>query len=219
VVKQEEERSNYFAHGLKRYLRPEQIDAIIKVKIGIAGAGGLGSNCAQLLARCGFRRFVIVDYDAVDASNLNRQFFFSGQVGQPKVAALTENLRRINPEVAVEAVEERVRPDNAARLFADCDVVVEAFDRAEDKKMLVEAYVGSGKLVVAASGLAGWGDSDRITVRRISERFYVVGDGTSGISPDLPPLAPCVAIAAAKQADIVLSYVLSKVSRGESDDA
>ena len=101
-----------------------------------------------------------------------------------------------------------------AELFADCDVVVEAFDRAEYKKLIVETYLGSGKLLVAASGLAGWGDSDRIKVHRIKDNFYLIGDLATGIGPDTPPLAPCVFIAAAKQADVVLSYALGTLQGG-----
>lgn len=199
---------NPFEQGLRRYLQPEQIEKIQRTKVGIAGAGGLGSNCAQMLVRSGFRNLVIADFDVIDYSNLNRQFFFLHQAGELKAKTLRENLQQINPAVNIEIIREQVRPDNVGSLFAGCDVVVEAFDRAECKKMIVETYINSGKLLVAASGLAGWGDSDNIKVHRVKDNFYLVGDLVSGISPNLPPLAPRVMIAAAKQADIVLSYVL-----------
>ena len=199
---------NIFEQGLRRYLREDQIRAVQRVKVGIAGAGGLGSNCAQLLVRSGFVHFVLVDFDSVESSNLNRQFFFGSQVGVPKVQALAENLGCINPAVLIQTINTKITPLNVSALFIDCDIVVEAFDNPECKKMLVEAYINSGKLLVAASGLAGWGESDRIKVRKIREKFYLVGDLVAGIGPGAPPMAPCVAIAAAKQADIVLSYVL-----------
>ena len=178
------------------------------MRVGIAGAGGLGSNCAAALVRTGFRHIKIADFDVVDCSNLNRQFYFLEQAGRTKVEALRENLTLINPAVDIEIIPIKLEADNAAEIFADCDVVVEAFDRAEYKKLIVETYLGSGKLLVAASGLAGWGDSDRIKVHRIKDNFYIIGDLSTGIGPDTPPLAPCVFIAAAKQADVVLSYAL-----------
>ena len=199
---------NKFEQGLRRYLREDQLWAVQRVKVGIAGAGGLGSNCAQLLVRSGFVHFVLVDFDSVESSNLNRQFFFGSQVGVAKVQALAENLGCINPAVSIQTINTKITPLNVSALFIDCDIVVEAFDNPECKKMLVEAYIDSGKLLVAASGLAGWGDSDRIKVSKIREKFYLVGDLVAGIGPEAPPMAPCVTIAAAKQADIVLSYVL-----------
>ena len=82
---------------LARHLPPGHIARLRDARVGIAGAGGLGSNCAMLLVRSGIRRLRIADPDVVDLSNLNRQFFFPGQVGRAKVDALAENLRALNP--------------------------------------------------------------------------------------------------------------------------
>ncbi len=203
---------NAFERGLTRYLSLEQLSRIQGVTIGVAGAGGLGSNCCQMLVRCGFKRFVVADCDVVEASNLNRQFFFAQQIGKPKVEALRENLLAINPDMEMEVTQVMVDETNVAALFAGCDVVVEAFDSPESKRLLVEASLGGGKFLVAASGLAGWGDSDRIATRKISESFYVVGDLHSVCQPSCPPMAPCVTMAAAKQADLILTYVLGRIS-------
>lgn len=199
---------NKFEQALDRYLSQEQLKRIRSVKVGIAGAGGLGSNCATALVRTGFRHIKIADFDIVDYTNLNRQFYFLKQAGKTKVEALRENLSLINPAINIEIAPINLDEDNVTEIFADCDVVVEAFDRAEYKKLIVETYLGTSKLLVAASGLAGWGNSDRIKVHRIKDNFYIIGDLTTGIGPDTPPLAPCVFIAASKQADVVLSYAL-----------
>ncbi|MQL52783.1 sulfur carrier protein ThiS adenylyltransferase ThiF [Desulfofundulus thermobenzoicus] len=201
---------NAFETTLAATLGPENLARIQQVKVGIAGAGGLGSNCAAFLVRTGFKRLKIVDFDRVEAGNLNRQFFFAGQVGLLKVEALAENLRRINPDLFIESLALRIEKDNVAGLFDDCPVVVEALDRPEYKKLVVETCLGLDKLVVAASGLAGWGRSDGIVIHRVKENFFLVGDLVSEAGPDCPPLAPGVAVAAAKQADLVLSHVLGK---------
>nr|WP_282432142.1 sulfur carrier protein ThiS adenylyltransferase ThiF [Desulfurispora thermophila] len=177
-----------------------------RVKIGIAGAGGLGSNCAQFLVRSGFTRLKIVDYDRVEVSNLNRQFYFAHQVGRLKVEALGENLAAINPHLQLELLPVKIQESNVGELFADCDALVEALDRAETKRLLVETYWNTGKLLVAASGLAGWGRVDAIAVHRIKDNFFLVGDRCSEVSAQLPPVAPAVVTAAAKQADVVVSY-------------
>lgn len=208
---------NIFEKALAGFMGVENVTRLQKVKLGIAGAGGLGSNCAMFLTRCGFKKFKIVDFDIVETSNLNRQFYFAAQVGQMKAAALRENLLLINPDLEIEAITERIEQENVEDLFCDCDVVVEAFDGAVYKKMLVEAYMNSGKLVVSASGLAGWGGSDDITIHQIKDSVYIVGDLASAVSVNRPPLAPRVTVAAAKQADVILSYFLKNTNGGDHD--
>jgi len=199
---------NFFEEALKNTFGLEHLRKIQQVKIGIAGAGGLGSNCAVNLVRSGFCNFVIVDFDQIDYSNLNRQFYFYHQVGRPKVEALRDNLLAINPSLQLTMSQEKIEEHNVEALFASCDIIVEAFDKAQYKKMIVEQYVNSGKLVVSASGIAGWSKSDELTIHKITEKLYVVGDLTSGVAKEVPPCAPRVNIAAAKQADIILAYVL-----------
>ncbi|MBM4272784.1 MAG: sulfur carrier protein ThiS adenylyltransferase ThiF [Deltaproteobacteria bacterium] len=209
---------NDFEKSLAEVLGEENLIKIQKARVGIAGAGGLGSNCVLFLVRCGFRKLRIVDSDVVEMSNLNRQFYFSTQVGEKKVEALRENLLRINPDLEIETFDERIENGNVGTLFSECDVVVEALDGAADKKMVVEAYMNSGKLVVAASGIAGWGESDAITIHRIRDNFFLVGDLSSEAAPGLPPMAPRVNIAAAKQADVILTYFLRNPDRGLHND-
>jgi len=200
---------NPFEQGVAQLIGRQALEKIQQVHVGIAGAGGLGSNCAVNLTRSGFKRFTIVDFDLLEWSNLNRQFYFAHQVGKPKIEMLKENLLAINPDLDLKLHQCKLDPDNIENIFQDCDVVVEAFDRAEDKKMIIEAYLPSGKLVVAASGLGGWGNSDAIQTHQLSSTFYVVGDLVSEVSPDCPPISPRVNITAAKQADIILEYVLN----------
>jgi sulfur carrier protein ThiS adenylyltransferase len=132
------------------------------MKIGIAGVGGIGSNVAVNLVRSGVAFLRIVDYDRVESSNLNRQFYFHDQIGRFKVEALTENLKRIRPELEIEAIVERIDAINCRDIFAGCDLIVEGFDRQADKKMLVECF-GSERVLVSACGIAG---SDLAAIRR-----------------------------------------------------
>lgn len=196
--------------ALLNFLGEEKLTKIQSYKIGIAGAGGLGSNCAMNLVRSGFREFKIVDFDKIEASNLNRQFYFDNQVGVPKVKALKKNLLDINKNVQIEAIELYIDNKNAKELFSDCDILVEAFDNADCKAMLVNNCYKKGRLMVAVSGIAGWGESDSIKIRRVNEDLILVGDFLSEVSEELPPISPRVNIAAAKQADIILNYCLNK---------
>ncbi|HOM02109.1 MAG TPA: sulfur carrier protein ThiS adenylyltransferase ThiF [Acetivibrio sp.] len=201
---------NEFEKGLMSYLGKERLERLGKVKVGIAGAGGLGSNCALHFVRSGFKYLKIVDFDVVEPSNLNRQFFFLDQLACPKVLALKENLLRINPDVRIEAIQQKVDKNNAKMLFDDCDAVIEAFDKVEYKTMMVETFASSGKFFVCASGLAGWGNSDEIKIRKIHDRFFMVGDFVTGVKEGVPSISPRVNIAAAKQADLVLSFFITQ---------
>lgn len=200
---------NPFIEGLKRYFTEAQLQAIGKEVVAVAGAGGLGSNCAMLLARSGFTNFIIVDMDRLEASNLNRQNYTLSQVGEYKVDALAMNLRSINPDVNVEVHAERLTKNSMKELFAKADILVEAFDNPEMKVAFAECFASGSRLAVSASGIAGYGNCDAIETKKMGESFYIVGDGATGIN-QAPPLAPRVATAAAKQADIVLAHVLRK---------
>lgn len=199
---------NQFEKALIDYIGEENLEKIQSYKIGIGGAGGLGSNSAFNLVRSGFKSFVVADFDQIEYSNLDRQFYFFDQVGLNKVQVLEDNLLRINPNLDIKVIPERVTEENIGRFFADCDIIIEAFDNVESKKLIVEKYMNSDKLLVSATGLAGWGKSDEIKTRKVNDNFYLVGDFVTGVSEDNPPISPRVNLAAAKQADIVLTYVL-----------
>lgn len=198
----------HFRQVLESCFAPAQIARLEGLTIGIAGCGGLGSNCAVALVRSGIARLRLADFDVVEASNLNRQAYTAAHLGRPKVDCLAEVLRQIRPDVALATTTTRLDAAGAAAFFAPCDAVVEAFDQAAAKAMLASVFLRSGKLYVTASGLAGYGASDRIRVRRLGPTAYLVGDEVSGVGPERKPYAPCVQVAAAKEADIVLAWAL-----------
>lgn len=185
---------------------------IKKATVGIAGVGGLGSAVAIALTRIGIGRLILADFDIVEPSNLNRQQFFIDQLGQPKVLAMAENLIRINPYVKVETHQLRLNQQNIPEIFAAVDVLVEAFDRPDQKAMLLESFRLSlpDQPVVAASGLAGSGPSNSVVTRRRGTNFYLVGDEHSAAGPGEGLMAPRVGIAAHHQANAVLRLLLGE---------
>ena len=174
--------------------------------VGIAGLGGLGSAVAVALARMGVGRLVLVDFDVVEPSNLNRQQYFVDQLGQHKTLALQENLKRINPYIQIDCHTDRIVPENVDSFFCDIDVLVEAFDGADQKAMLMQ-NVGNYPLVTA-SGLAGHGSGESIKVHKIGDSIYVVGDLQTGAKPGCGLMAPRVGIAAHMQANLVVQILL-----------
>ena len=180
--------------------------------VGIAGAGGLGSAVAVALARIGVGRLIIADFDVVEPSNLNRQQYFIDQIGMFKVTALAENLHRINPYVTVGPQIVLLDPENIATIFDGCTIIVEAFDRADMKAMLVNTVLDQmpDTILIAASGLAGYGPNNDIVTTRVTSRLYLVGDGVSEARPGSGLMAPRVGIAASHQANQVVRLLLGE---------
>jgi sulfur carrier protein ThiS adenylyltransferase len=185
--------------------------------VGIAGCGGLGSNCAVALARVGVGKLVIADFDKVEVSNLNRQYFFADQVGMPKVTALRANIHRIDKDIVVEGHELTLHPGNIPEIFGHCDVIVEAFDSADMKLMIVETVTEKmpGKPLICGVGLAGWGENNDIGMK-VFDNVYICGDHLREVSPDFPPIAPRVGIVANMEANQVLEILLGKMNDGNN---
>ena len=174
--------------------------------VAICGLGGLGSNIAVSLARAGIGKLILVDFDKVDISNLHRQQYKADQIGRFKTEALAENLREIAPYIQVETHAVRVTEENFEALLSKADLICEAFDRAEAKAMLVNGVLEKlhTKYLIAASGMAGLGSANSIQTRRITNRFYLCGDGISDVEDDIGLVAPRVMLCAAHQAHMVL---------------
>jgi len=175
--------------------------------VGIAGCGGLGSNAALALTRAGIGRLLLVDFDVVEESNLNRQQYYLEDVGKKKVVVLAERLRAINPDLRVEVFDVRLEPDALDQIFAEADLLLEAFDRAENKRWLIEAWcrIFPERPIVVASGVSGLGRTETLQVLR-SGRIIVCGDRSSDVREGL--CAPRVAIAANMEANEAVAWLV-----------
>ncbi|MCD4695573.1 MAG: sulfur carrier protein ThiS adenylyltransferase ThiF [Bacteroidales bacterium] len=178
--------------------------------VGIAGAGGLGSNCAVALARVGVGKLIVADFDIISEENLNRQYFFNDQVGQNKAFTLADNIYFINPDVEVVPYDIKLGPDDIKSIYKNCDVIVEAFDDAAMKQMIIETVQSEwpDKPLVIGLGMAGWGKNNTLKTRQI-DNLYICGDEISEIAERLPPLAPRVGVVANMQANVVLEILLN----------
>lgn len=187
----------------------------VKVKqahVLVCGIGGLGSVAALALARTGVGTLTLVDYDVVEPTNLNRQQFFMDQLGMPKVEALADTIRRVNPFLTVRSICAKVDASSVADLLDGVDVVLECFDAAEAKAMLLEGVraVNSEMPIVMASGVGGYDDSASLMISRPMAHVWVVGDGVTGVMPGRGLMAPRVGVAAAMQANLALRILLGE---------
>ena len=107
-------------------------------KVAICGLGGLGSNVAVALARAGVRHLHLIDFDQVDVSNFNRQQYFVSQLGKNKTESLSDTLLQIYPYLEIKTDTVKITRKNIHDLLKDELIICEAFDKAEQKAMLVE---------------------------------------------------------------------------------
>lgn len=186
-------------------------EKVRRATVGIAGLGGLGSSVAVALARIGIGALILADFDVVEPSNLNRQQYFLDQIGLPKTKALSDTLSRINPGVRLYTHQVLLTPGNIPEIFADADILVEAFDRPDQKAMLADTWLSRfpGRPLVCASGLAGFDDANLIRSRPFGP-MIIVGDGTAEARQGVGLMAPRVGVAAHHQANAVLQLILRR---------
>ena len=182
-----------------------------KAKVCILGLGGLGSNVATLLARAGIGYLKLVDFDIVEASNLNRQQYRISHIGIKKTEAMKSIIKEINPFVEVDILDIKVDRENIYSTVGDIKIVVEAFDRAETKAMAIEELLtNKNKIVISASGMAGIGSANEVITRKIKENFYLIGDNYSDYEEYSGIMSTRVMLCAAHQANTVLRIILGE---------
>lgn len=194
---------------------PSEVAEILRnSKVAIAGLGGLGSNIAVMLVRSGIGHLKLIDFDVVDVTNLNRQMYSIKHLGKPKTEALLEILKGINPYITYETVQIKVTPDNVEELFKDFPIVCEAFDKPDQKAMLVREVLTRCPLatVVSGNGMAGYADTNSIITKRQMSRLYVCGDGNTDVGDGIGLMAPRVAVCAGHQANKVIQLLLNKLN-------
>lgn len=200
ITKEEWDKALTVRHGEKLQKR------FSSATVALCGLGGLGSNIALSLARAGVGKLILIDFDRVDVTNLHRQQYKASQVGMNKTDALFENLREIAPYTRIETHTLKITEENAVPLLQGADIVCEAFDCAEAKAMLTDTVLEKlpDSFLVAASGMAGLGSANSIRTRKITDRFYLCGDGQSDVSSEGCLISSRVMLCAAHQAHTVL---------------
>lgn len=199
----------YEATLIERHTEPVQ-NKLSQARVAVAGLGGLGSNIAVMLSRIGVGHLHLIDFDIVEPSNLNRQQYFIRHLGMNKTEALLDLLKEINPYIEITTDTVKVSEENCMSLFVNEKIICEAFDNSESKAMLVETVLSNcnDKIVVAASGMAGFGDSNSIVTKKMNGRFYLCGDEVSDIKNCNGLMAPRVTICAAHQANKVVQLIM-----------
>ncbi|MFA7240271.1 MAG: tRNA threonylcarbamoyladenosine dehydratase [Sulfuricellaceae bacterium] len=176
----------------------------------VAGLGGVGSYCAEALARAGIGRLTLIDHDNVSASNINRQLpALLSTVGQAKIAVMRGRILDINPACQLTAKREFLTTENVNELVPDdCDYVIDAIDSLACKVALVGESIKRGLRVASSMGAGNRLDPSRIKLadiektemcalarqmRKRLQRHYAIRKGVLTVFSDEqphPPLPP-----------------------------
>ena len=149
------QRIRYSRHMLLPEVGPEGQEKLLKAKVLLLGAGGLGAPVALYLAAAGVGQLGIVDDDIVDASNLQRQVIHSTEtIGEPKVESAKSTIQKLNPDVQVTTYNARLNADNIMEIIEGYDIIVDGVDNFPTRYLLNDATVRLGIPVISASILS-----------------------------------------------------------------
>lgn len=138
--------TRYSRHLLLKEVGEEGQVQLLKAKVLLVGAGGLGCPAALYLAAAGVGTLGIIDSDKVDLTNLQRQVLHgTADVGRPKTESAKEAIHRINPDVKVLTYQERLTPQNAIEIFQDFDIILDGSDNFPTKYLVNDACYFTGK--------------------------------------------------------------------------
>lgn len=160
----------------ERFLREEMLlgpgamEKLRRSHVAVIGLGGVGSWCAEALARSGLGRLTLIDEDAVSLSNINRQLCALGStLGRPKAQVMAERIKDINPEAEIEALTARYEAASREELLADFDFVVDAIDLVSCKLDLIISCRQRGIPIVSALGTGNKRDAMQLRLDDISK--------------------------------------------------
>jgi adenylyltransferase/sulfurtransferase len=141
-----EQLTRYSRHVMLKEVGVEGQVQLLKAKVLLVGAGGLGCPAGLYLAAAGVGTLGIIDSDTVDLTNLQRQVLHGlADVGRPKTESARDSIRRINPDVKVITYEERLTPQNALEIFPNYDVIIDGSDNFPTKYLVNDAAFFTGK--------------------------------------------------------------------------
>ncbi|MBS4013574.1 MAG: HesA/MoeB/ThiF family protein [Bacteroidetes bacterium] len=140
----------------EKMLSPEENLSLRKKKVAVVGCGGLGGHIIEQLARLGIGHITAIDGDVFDVSNLNRQLLSNVEnIGQQKAIVAKEHIKKVNPEIILEAIPVFITDNNADEILKGHDVIVDALDSISARKIVRRAADRLNTPMVFGA-IAGW---------------------------------------------------------------
>ena len=157
----------------------ENVDLLSKKHVTIVGCGGVGGYTAVMLARAGVGNMTIIDFDKVSSSNVNRQIIaYQSSIGRDKTDVLKEMILDINPQINIEAINQRLTEENISFLIGNTDIVVDAIDSVKDKIALIIYCKKNNIDILSAMGAGNRCDIPKFEVVDI---YKTQGDGLAKV--------------------------------------
>ena len=185
------------------YRGKDLIAKLAKTKVVVCGAGALGSNLIDSLARVGFTQLKVIDFDRVEGHNINNQVYDLGDVGNLKVTALQRKVYA-STKVKLEAENKKLEATNVVKLLKDYDIVVDCFDNSASRKIVTQ-YCLKSKTQCIHSGLVD--DYGEVVW---NENYNVPQEVNTEAVCDYPLARNLVAIVTAMTCEEIINYIAGK---------
>lgn len=136
----------------------------------VAGIGGVGGTALEALARSGFTKFILIDFDKADESNLNRQILFLRKdIGKDKVDVAKEKLLEINPDIEVKLIKEKIDTNSLKDLNEKIDFVIDAIDYVPGKLELIQFALNKNIPFISSLGMGNRIDPTKVSICKLNQ--------------------------------------------------
>lgn len=161
---------NDYLERSEQLLGKNKIDALADKVILVIGVGGVGGTALEALARSGFKKFILIDSDKVDVSNLNRQVLFTREdLGKDKVLAAKERLLKINPEFEIKTIKANIGETKLEDFNLHVDFIVDAIDSVDGKILIYEYAQKNNVPFVSSLGMGNRIDPESVTLTKLNK--------------------------------------------------
>ena len=172
-----------------------------KMRFAICGAGALGSNLAETLARQGASHLRVIDHDRVEEHNIGTQIYDQADIGQAKVDALRKHLFRATG-VEIDAIRKELNGTNARLLLKDCDAIIDCFDNTQARQCVQDDARGTSRSTLHVGLFADYGEV-------VWDEVYRVPGNVAGDICDYPLARNLVLLTVAVAAESILSNAVA----------
>lgn len=162
---------NNYLERSKQLLGEARINSLENFKVAVIGLGGVGGTALEALARSGFKKFILVDCDKVDVTNLNRQLLFvENDIGKSKTEVAESRIKSINPEIECEIISEKIDEGSMEKLFkTKPDIVVDAIDFVPGK-LDIYSYCLKNKIpFISSLGMGNRIDPEKVVLTMLNK--------------------------------------------------
>lgn len=162
---------NNYLERSKQLLGETKINSLENFKVAVIGLGGVGGTALEALARSGFKKFILVDCDKVDVTNLNRQLLFvENDIGKSKTEVAESRIKSINPEIECVIINEKIDEGSMEKLFkTNPDIVVDAIDFVPGK-LDIYSYCLKNKIpFISSLGMGNRIDPEKVLLTRLNK--------------------------------------------------